>query len=452
MRSFIRCGKDILMFAILFVMLFDTAVFAKDMEKPGVTVYVIGDIPDKEKKILSKYLLTALVNRGNSVDAENSGAFLATVSEEQATRGGSVGKGRLCELGRQFNIRYLFVASVTTAFGFFDISARMVDAETEEVIFKGEAQSSLRTIEDLTQVSDKIAEDMFGVQTEPESESVQSAERMTSASTAVVSLTGEAKAAVDRVVVAVNAFKDATAKSIEAANAVKTATQSRNFSAIKDAKNKVESATEAVKRAKTDVETAIDALKSAGPDAEAAVKAMGIDLKMFAGKEGDKGSAINTKEKSAKQTTADTDNEETAPARKTKNGVTLGYVYSGDMTIFQAGFTLVHPIAETGLSFVWETNILGGWGEGYNYYDGKYLYATGGVNIPLLFQFDQSVFSLETGVSADILGVFGSDVAAVFNAGFVIGGGLQFGFARFFYRFNYGTSYYSQMFGVRMLF
>jgi len=83
------------------------------------------------------------------------------------------------------------------------------------------------------------------------------------------------------VVAAVNAFKDATNKSIEAANAVKTATQAKNFSAIKDAKKKVEAAAEAVKKAKTDVTKAIDALKAAGPEAEAAVKAMGIDLAAF---------------------------------------------------------------------------------------------------------------------------------------------------------------------------
>jgi hypothetical protein len=102
-----------------------------------------------------------------------------------------------------------------------------------------------------------------------------------------VNVTGEATVVVDKVVAAVNAFKDATGKSIAAANAVKTAAQSKNFSAIMDAKKKVQSAVEAVKQAKADVTTAIDALKTAGPEAEAAVKAMGIDISMFAGKDGD---------------------------------------------------------------------------------------------------------------------------------------------------------------------
>ncbi len=74
-----------------------------------------------------------------------------------------------------------------------------------------------------------------------------------------------------------------------------------------------------------------------------------------------------------------------------------------------------------------------------------------GVNVPVLFQYDVSVLSIECGAQLDALtGEDGDKV--VFNAGFVVGAGLRFGFARFFYRFNYGTGYYSQMFGIRMMF
>jgi hypothetical protein len=168
----------------------------------------------------------------------------------------------------------------------------MIDTETEEVIYKGEAQSPLKTIDDLTQVCNNLVVSMFGVETSneqaeskptPPQNDEPAAE---TASTTVVSVAGDAKAAVDRVVAAVNAFKAATNESIAAANAVKTATQSKSFSAIKEVKKKVESATEAVKKAKTDAEEAVEALKAAGPEAEAAAKALGIDLAMFAGKDG----------------------------------------------------------------------------------------------------------------------------------------------------------------------
>jgi hypothetical protein len=151
----------------------------------------------------------------------------------------------------------------------------------------------------------------------------------------------------------------------------------------------------------------------------------------------------------------DTDNNyKTTPTRKTKNGFTLGYVFSGDVDIIQAGFAQSRPIGEAGLSFVWESNVWGGIGSnGYDYDgDGVSGYNVVGVNIPLLFQFDVSVLSLESGVQLDVLYKVADNSGWIFNTGFVVGGGLQFGFARFFYRFNYGTGYYSQMLGMRMMF
>ncbi|GBU20951.1 hypothetical protein R80B4_00838 [Fibrobacteres bacterium R8-0-B4] len=454
MRLFTLRGMGLLMFAVLFATLFGSAVFAQSTEKPGVAVYVVGDIPDNEKKILGKYLLAALINSGKSESAENSEAFLAAAGEDQAKRGGAVSKERVCELGRQFSIRYICAASVTPAFGFFEISARMVDTESEEIIFKGEAQSPLKTIEDLTQASKKIVEDMLGAgtsdaQAESKPEPAQSA-AAAGAPASAVSVTGEAKAAVDKVVAAVNAFKDATDKSIAAANAVKTATQSKNFSAIMDAKKKVESATEAVKKAKADVTAAINILNSAGPEAAEAVKAQGIDVSMFGGTDGS----------GTTQTADNSGNGENTSARRTKNGFMLGYVLGGDIAanIFQAGFTQARPIGETGLSFVWESNAWVGmierdtnrWGENYNDKDDRD-YVAFGLNIPLLLQFDVSVLSLETGVQA-VINILNEMGGADVNAGFVVGGGIRLGFAKFFYRFNYGTAYYSQMFGIRMMF
>jgi len=290
-----RRGRSVLTFAALFATFLGAAVSAQDMEKPGVAVYVVGGIPNNEKKLLGTYLLNAIIKTGSGQKAEDADAFLAAAMADEHAKGANLSKARVCELGRQFNIRYICAATVTQAFDFHVISTRMVDTETEEIVFKGEAQSPLKTINDLTQVSNQTAESMFGVniadtQTAAAPTPTQNAESATGASsaapTAALSLTGDAKIAVDMVVTAVNAFKDATAKSIDAANAVKTAAQSKNYSAIMDAKKKVESATEAVKKAKADVTAAINTLNSAGPEAQAAVKAMGIDLSMFGGSAG----------------------------------------------------------------------------------------------------------------------------------------------------------------------
>jgi len=78
-----------------------------------------------------------------------------------------------------------------------------------------------------------------------------------------------------------------------------------------------------------------------------------------------------------------------------------------------------------------------------------------GMDVPILLQVDVSVFSLETGLQLDMLQKFGDYEALLFNAGFAAGGGVSFDKKRSwrcFYRFNYGTGYYSHMAGVRKSF
>jgi len=72
------------------------------------------------------------------------------------------GDGRLCGIGRQFGIKYVCAASIAPAFGFFTVSARLINTEAERAKFNGEAVSPLKTIEDLTQVSNDVVEKMFG--------------------------------------------------------------------------------------------------------------------------------------------------------------------------------------------------------------------------------------------------------------------------------------------------
>ncbi|GBU21723.1 hypothetical protein R80B4_02862 [Fibrobacteres bacterium R8-0-B4] len=217
-----------------------------------------------------------------------------------------------------------------------------------------------------------------------------------------------------------------------------------------DAKKKVGDATEAVKKAKADATAAVDALRSAGPAAEAAVRAAGIDISMFARTDTDRAGTARS-----------ADGDETTE-RRTKNGFSLGYFSSSDAAIFQAGFVQTRPIGDADWSFVWEINYWNvsvdrggsGYGKKSERYRGR------GVNLPLLFQFDKSVLSLECGAQLDILDKsididydrhYKSENTIV-NAGIVAGGGFQFGFARVFYRFSYGTYYYSQVFGIRMAF
>jgi hypothetical protein len=229
------------------------------------------------------------------------------------------------------------------------------------------------SIEDFTEASDKITEGVLGVSVSDAQAghalmSAQSAEPAAGVPAVVESVTGEAKAAVDRVVAAVNAFNDATAASMEAANAVKTATQSKNFSAIKDARKKVEGAAEAVKKAKAEVTEAIDALKTAGAEAVAAVKAMGLDLSMFAESDAKTHNTVKTRRDSYFALKAYT------VAGYGSYGLRGGYVVlkdNGEVHGFDVGFGFLSSENIGGFDF----------GSGYNY--GRELRFDG--NLQLLF-------------------------------------------------------------------
>jgi hypothetical protein len=147
--------------------------------------------------------------------------------------------------------------------------------------------------------------------------------------------------------------------------------------------------------------------------------------------------------------------------RRSKTGFTLAYGLSGDATIFQFGLVHVRHITDEVVSLVVETNT---WlGEGHNR-NGNYNYNARdeaipfyGANIPVLFKFEKSVIFSEIGVFFDALSgkneYTGKNVW-LFNVGATAGGGFSFGkgYTNYFYRFNYGMSYYSHTIGIRQLF
>jgi hypothetical protein len=165
--------------------------------------------------------------------------------------------------------------------------------------------------------------------------------------------------------------------------------------------------------------------------------------------------------------------EATALPRKARGGLALGYVFAGkDVTLFQLGFAQVHPITENAvsLSFAWEIDIWGGYGENYGYidesgnirgdnYGGNFI--LGGGKIPLLCQLDWSIFSVEAGAQFDYLykiyidGPSAGNGGGMFNVGGVLGWGISYGKNRMFrnfYRLVYGTKYNSQEIAWRVLF
>jgi hypothetical protein len=146
-------------FLIMFV---GTAAYTQSL--PKIAVYVTGGdgVHKDEKKALGTRILSTLVDRGSFIAIERSDVFLAEIDKEQAKqRSGDIDDSQISALGKQCGVRYVCVADITPAFGAFQVSARIIDVETAVVAFIGDANSPLKSMDDLEQVSDAVVRKMF---------------------------------------------------------------------------------------------------------------------------------------------------------------------------------------------------------------------------------------------------------------------------------------------------
>ena len=149
--------------AALAVIMMVSWAFVQDL--PKIAVYVTGDVPNNEKDALGTRMLASLVNSGRYMGIERSNAFLAEIDKEHIKqRSGAIDDSQISELGKQFGVKFVCVAAITPAFGDFQVSARIVDVETAQVIFIGESASPLKSMADLARVSDQVVKNMFGEQ------------------------------------------------------------------------------------------------------------------------------------------------------------------------------------------------------------------------------------------------------------------------------------------------
>jgi len=151
--------------AILFLLMFCAAAPAQGL--PRIAVYVTGDdIHNNMKTALGTRMLASLVNSGRYSGIERSQAFLAEIDREhEKQRSGEVDDNQISQLGRQFGVKFVCIVNITPILGDFQVSARIVDVETAEIAFIGEASSPLNTVDDLESVSDMVVDGMFGRQT-----------------------------------------------------------------------------------------------------------------------------------------------------------------------------------------------------------------------------------------------------------------------------------------------
>jgi hypothetical protein len=154
--------KKTAIFIAALTLFISAGAFAQE-DLPRIAVYVTGDVPENEKTALGTRMLASLVNIGRYRGIERSNSFLAEIEKEQIKqRSGAIDDGQISELGKQFGVKFICIANIAPVYRAFQVSARIVNVETAEVNFIGDASSQLRNMKDLTQVSIEVVRKMFG--------------------------------------------------------------------------------------------------------------------------------------------------------------------------------------------------------------------------------------------------------------------------------------------------
>jgi len=144
------------------VILFCAGVFAQSGELPKIAVYVTGDLGKNESRALGTEILDALVKSGRYTAVERSEAFVAEIDREMVTQhGGSVDDDQISVLGKRFGVQYICVADVAAVFDAHQMSARVLDVETAQVMFVGRAGGTLNSLGALMVVSNTVVNNMF---------------------------------------------------------------------------------------------------------------------------------------------------------------------------------------------------------------------------------------------------------------------------------------------------
>jgi TolB-like protein len=118
-------------------------------QKPKLAVYMTGDDPINE--IVSSRLVDDFARSSEYTIVERTSSFLAELNKEHAyERTGEVDDEQIAALGRQFNVQYICVTSVIDVWNTEKyITARIIDAETAEVVASCSSNGSVQNSSEL---------------------------------------------------------------------------------------------------------------------------------------------------------------------------------------------------------------------------------------------------------------------------------------------------------------
>jgi uncharacterized protein (TIGR02145 family) len=150
--------------ATVVILLMAAGALAQDL--PKIAVYITNDSTViREKKSLMTRIQSKLVKSGRYKVIERSDTFLAEIEEEHLRqRSGDIDDSQISKLGKQYGAQFVCIVDIMSSVGTFDVSARVINVETVEIINIGYCFSSLQTPYDLEKATEELAKQLLGEQ------------------------------------------------------------------------------------------------------------------------------------------------------------------------------------------------------------------------------------------------------------------------------------------------
>jgi len=132
-------------------------------EAPKIAVYVSGGKSMSENRVLSTFILDALIRSGKYVAVERSHEFASQIDREQTRqRSGAIDDNQISRLGMQAGVQYICVVNMECAFSACMMSARIIDVETAKVKTMATAEKGLGSMGAIRKAANGIVESMLG--------------------------------------------------------------------------------------------------------------------------------------------------------------------------------------------------------------------------------------------------------------------------------------------------
>ncbi len=155
-------------YVLALVLAFAMSIFAQEApektEPEKIAVYVSGASEAGINKSLGSKLLAAIAQSGKYAEIANSEAFHEELAKSQV----AASSGQIVqETAKQHGADIVCAVSMTEALGAYSISARMIKISDSEVIKTASLDRALKSLDDLTMVSNELAAKLLGLAPPP---------------------------------------------------------------------------------------------------------------------------------------------------------------------------------------------------------------------------------------------------------------------------------------------